>query len=328
MNYGLLTYDEGLYEFNVGDYTQSLAAKQYLPRVDSFINREKMASFSGEDTSIILNGWFCHKPETWVPSEKINPLFVSFHINSTAQEKILSKEGVAYLKRHQPIGCRDHATANLLRSHGVDAYFSGCLTLTLDSYKAPESERGEEVFIVDPFFDYPTFKSVFRSPRSFVRSLVKKDVLKLNKTGEMLESVVSSELIRNATYVTQVLPANKYSDEEKFGIAESLLRRYAKAKLVITSRIHCALPCLALGTPVIFLDAFENKVDTCRFDGIADLFNIVKFHKDGRITNNFGLEGKIEEGMKVSNPESYKALAEKLKASCADFVRQAEKKTA
>ena len=36
---------------------------------------------------------------------------------------------------------------------------------------------------------------------------------------------------------------------------ENLLERYKKAKVVFTSLIHCALPCIAMGTPVVFVDA-------------------------------------------------------------------------
>lgn len=43
------------------------------------------------------------------------------------------------------------------------------------------------------------------------------------------------------------------SVKERLKNAESFLERYKKAKLVITSRLHCALPCIAFGTPVIFI---------------------------------------------------------------------------
>ena len=43
--------------------------------------------------------------------------------------------------------------------------------------------------------------------------------------------------------------------------------------MVITSRIHCALPCVSMGVPVIFLDyKFDSKSDRSRFDGILDFF--------------------------------------------------------
>ena len=47
---------------------------------------------------------------------------------------------------------------------------------------------------------------------------------------------------------------------------------------MITSRIHCALPCLALGTPVYFVHAgyhtLEEGLDD-RFEGILDLFDVI-----------------------------------------------------
>lgn len=325
MQYGLLTYDEGKHEFNIGDYTQSLAARQFLPKVDHLINREEMANFKNSKTSLILNGWFCHKPDRWVPSESINPLFISFHINSTAQTKLLSSEGIKYLKKYEPIGCRDQTTVRTLKSHGVEAYFSGCLTLTLDNYKVDQSKRSDKIFIVDPFFDYPTTKSLTRDPRSIAKGILKGDILNINKKNKMLNLAIDKDLIESASYETQVLPSKTYSDREKFEIAESLLYKYATAKLVITSRIHCALPCLALGTPVIFLDAFKNKVDTCRFDGITNLLNTIKFHDNGTITNNFNLTGKITKDIKVENPENYKELASKLKEKCRNFVNQEKK---
>ncbi|MNZ69362.1 hypothetical protein D3C78_876580 [compost metagenome] len=78
---------------------------------------------------------------------------------------------------------------------------------------------------------------------------------------------------------------------------------------------------------MIFLDAFKNKVDTCRFDGITNLFNTVRFHSDGTITNNFNLKGKITKDTQIDNPEHYKELAEKLKETCRNFVsREKEEK--
>ena len=40
---------------------------------------------------------------------------------------------------------------------------------------------------------------------------------------------------------------------QRFQLAKQLLDQYARAKLVISTRIHGALPCLALNTPIIFI---------------------------------------------------------------------------
>ncbi|WP_149731082.1 hypothetical protein [Methanobrevibacter millerae] len=45
-----------------------------------------------------------------------------------------------------------------------------------------------------------------------------------------------------------------YDYKEKFFIAENFLRIYENAYCVITDKVHCALPCLALKTPVLFFN--------------------------------------------------------------------------
>lgn len=322
MKYALLTYKEYNVKYNVGDYIQSLAAKQFLPKVDEFINREKLKNYSGDEAALIMNGWFTHNHRNWVPANTINPLFVSFHINSTAAPFMLSDEGVGYLKKHQPIGCRDERTVEMLTDKGVYAYFTGCLTLTLDTYAVPDSERGDKVYIVDPLYNYPTMERVFLSPKYFIRSILNGDIFNLRKNKYQLRKLVDKELLEKAEFVTQIRSLGKDTIPEKFEYAEECLRKYAKAKLVITSRIHCALPCLALGTPVIFINAFDTDVDTCRFGGMLELFNRIDVKQDGSYTSNFGLSGKITEETSVKNSEAYVPLAESLKERCREFMNK------
>lgn len=322
MEYGLLTYEEGKEKYNVGDYVQSLAARQFLPQVDQYMNREKLAEYSGNPIKLIMNGWFTHNHSNWVPVDNIDPLFVSFHVNSTAAPFMLDEKGINYLKKHGPIGCRDKYTAKILQDKGIDAYFTGCLTLTLDNYKVDDSERGDKIYIVDPFYNYPTKDKVFLTPKHTVKSVLNGNIFKLNQIQKQLERVIDQEVLKNAEYVTQIKPIGKETDDEKFAYAEECLKKYAKAKLVITSRIHCALPCLAMGTPVIFLNAFNTFVDTCRFDGIAELFNRIDVKDDGSFSSNFGLEGKITMDTMVTNLGLHHKLAEPLKEKCKAFVKQ------
>ena len=60
----------------------------------------------------------------------IRPLFISFHVNRL---EMLTEEGLDYLRRYGPVGCRDWTTVFLLLSAGVDAFFSGCVSTTLDA---------------------------------------------------------------------------------------------------------------------------------------------------------------------------------------------------
>src|SRR4051812_48490909 len=100
--YALLTY-QACPEYNVGDYIQSLAAKQFLPRVDKYINREKLSSYNEEKVKLIMNGWFMHESKKWPPSSNIDPLLVSFHLNSQAKNDLLSEEGIKWFKAHTPV---------------------------------------------------------------------------------------------------------------------------------------------------------------------------------------------------------------------------------
>ncbi|WP_341214645.1 polysaccharide pyruvyl transferase family protein [uncultured Wocania sp.] len=321
MKYGLLKYDENKRFFNVGDNIQSLAAKQFLPQTDFLLNREKLADYKGEKTKLIMNGWFTHNIHNWVPSEDIDPLFVSFHMNNTAAPFMLSDKGIAYLKKHQPIGCRDQFTADTLKSKGIDAYFSGCLTLTLDSYKVDDSERGNDIYIVDPLYNYPRSLKVFFNFKSIIRNTLNGKIFQLKKKQNHIKKFIGKDVLDKAIHVNQEPPSNTFSEEEKFEMAEDLLKKYARAKLVITSRIHCALPCLALGTPVIFVNGFDSFVDSCRFDGILELFNKIDInHKTGEYTSNFGLEGKIDLNTTVTNLGLHHKLAEPLKERCKKFI--------
>lgn len=152
MKYYLLSVskNEKVRSVNIGDYVQALAASQYYPRIDGFLDRdEDLKDYEGEKAKMIMNGWYMHNPKNWPPSDKITPLFVAFHLNILARFELTKPESIAYLKGHEPIGCRDIDTMNTLKEKGVDAFFSGCMTLTLGKTFKSDSKDGQ-VYIVDP----------------------------------------------------------------------------------------------------------------------------------------------------------------------------------
>ena len=60
-----------------------------------------------------------------------------------------------------------------------------------------------------------------------------------------------------------------------FEAASEQLKKIASAELVITSRIHTALPAVALGTPVVFLaDGLQHPNQMSRLEGLTDLFPV------------------------------------------------------
>ncbi|HKZ34258.1 MAG TPA: polysaccharide pyruvyl transferase family protein [Patescibacteria group bacterium] len=219
---------------NLGDDVQTLAQKQYLPKVDYFINRERL-NFVHEDIptqdkiKIILSGWFLHNVDNWPPSPTIDPLFISFHIHD---ERLADPKYRTYYKKYEPIGCRDHYTTSLLTNIGVDAYTSYDLVTTLQK---KQTSRTKKVYVVDV-------------PSTFLQH-------------------IPEHILQHAEYIQHELPAGfDYFDYfKRLEIADALLKKYSAARLVITSRLHCALPCLAFGTPVLFFHP-EYKTDK-RFDG-------------------------------------------------------------
>ena len=280
-SYGYVSREYAPGKVNIGDYIQSLAAKQFFPNSYNsiLIDRDNLGLYNGPKVKMIMNSWYYLNKNNKAFSNNIDPIFVSLHINNTNS---IAKETVEYLKKHEPIGCRDYATSLALNKKGVNAYFSGCLTTTLDEkYKVDDSERTDEIIFCDYKMGwYP-------------------------KADEYLKSLKEYNFDK-VTYTNHEIYSKKLTHEERFKIAEDLLKKYAKAKLVVTSRIHCARPCLALGTPVILV---KEDYDKKRFDGLYDLLNTIGKDKKG----NFKIRVNLDKTGKVFNSKDYLKYAEELK---------------
>ena len=86
-------------------------------------------------------GWFMHgifDMSYGLPFHpNLQPIFLSFHCSKRA---LLTDEAIEYLRRFAPIGCRDWTTVDILLSIGVPAFFSGCLTTTVNTV-FPDGQR-------------------------------------------------------------------------------------------------------------------------------------------------------------------------------------------
>ncbi|OQX78354.1 MAG: hypothetical protein B6D64_06830 [Bacteroidetes bacterium 4484_276] len=253
MKYGVISYPGSI---NIGDEVQSVATVRLLPRVDYYLPREELNNPPvSEDVKLICNGWFMMKPKNWPPAKNIIPLFTSFHItNSNSSYKLLTqKKLIDYYKQFEPIGCRDMKTMEYFKKIGIKAYFSNCITLTLENQF---TERNDDILLVDPLrYNYT------KPYRDF-----------------FIDKMVPKKYHYNIKFVGQRRKVIDLSREERFAEAEKLIEMYSKAKMVITSRIHAALPCLALGTPVYFINAgYHSSLFNLndRFEGIMDLFNVI-----------------------------------------------------
>ncbi len=303
MTFGLLHYDYEHYadyapnEVNIGDYIQSLAAKQYLTVIDKTFDRDSLAKIA-DDYKLIVNGWYYLDDSRHIFNSSCLP--VSVHISNA--KELSDGPCLKSLKNIEPIGCRDLSTLEFLESRGIRAYFSSCLTTTLDKEYKYDGERSGVIYsdvdwLVKPDQDY------FPLKRWFKRLRVRKELLKI------LEQYRQEP----TECVTHLFPLS-LTHQQRFDEAEKLLRRYAKAKLVITSRIHAALPCIALGTPVILV---VKNYDSLRYQGLDVFLNHV-WIRNGELDINVTLDDR---GMVVNN-NKHIPFAEKLKMQCEQWVYQ------
>lgn len=154
-------------------------------------------------------------------------------------------------------------------------------------------------------------------------------------------SLFSKELIENAVYTTQWIDLkdgdvssklsaeNKsFEDELLLSMADKLIRRYAKAKMVITSRIHCGLPSLGCETPVLFVTSEELQSQSKtkvggRLEGLSDLFHLVTYKKNNTITLTSELQckDKLTSKFCFTNKDIFKKYRDSLIQRCCDFVK-------
>ena len=241
---------------NIGDCVQNIAVENLYKKagIDAneliLVNRDDLHNYSGEKVKLVMQSYFAESygcfPFPW--SKNIIPIFLGFHINSAnGSRKTFIRKGIHKdMKAFEPIGCRDRNTRDFLLSHGVKAYFSGCMTLTMD--KRDSIPEVGKIFVVD---------------------LYEKALKKLPK-----------EIRDKADFsITHVYKWDKDKIEYKDAIefenkAREILAIYKEqAKLVITSRIHVAMPCIAMGIPIIFIA--KNVVNE-RYDilqGIVPIYD-------------------------------------------------------
>jgi hypothetical protein len=342
----LLTYYD-VPTINIGDYIQSLAAKQFFDDEDHVLwNRDELSKYTGTPAKVILNAWFTHKPANWPPSDNLIPLFVAFHANSSSSDALTAEKSLSYLKRYEPIGCRDFYTVNLLKTKGIEAYFSSCLTTTL--FQSYNSEVRKKIYIVDPFaympngkgfveiiksvllstiYFIPTFKMIrkYKQTNKYTINFTKIGIgriLLATKSYLILKKIVDKNVLDNAILITHYHQYKEYScDDDRFKRADEILKMYASAKLVITSRIHCALPSIGFGTPVVYLKNLSEKEESiCRYEGIESFFNIISI-KGNKIIENF-LSQKIGITTNFHNKTNFQSYATELIEKCKNHFQQ------
>ncbi|WP_298133304.1 hypothetical protein [Micropruina sp.] len=166
-------------------------------------------------TWAVMFGWYLHPTFSGgynLPFHpNLRPLFVSFHLN---KPDALTPDAIDYLRRWAPIGCRDWQTVALLDAAGVPAFFSGCITTTVDTVfaRTGPDERTGTAYI---------------------------DAQEAPEEGEQIEQSVGD---------IRPLPL-----AENLALAREWVQRYhAEYAEVSTSRLHSYLPARSVGCRVDF----------------------------------------------------------------------------
>lgn len=298
MKYGLILNKNNL---NIGDDIQAFATARFLPQVDYFIDREYMDDFRPEEdepVAVIMNAWYMWHKWNWPPAKNIIPLFVGFHYadhqlakqpGSPIKYEFLNGIGGDYLKAYGPIGCRDYYTRDQLQALGIESYFSGCITMTIP--KMPETpEKGSYICLVD------------------LEEKVANKMKKLLAEKNIDVRVITHNRERNSEM--------SWEDREKQ--VTDLLTLYQNARCVVTKRLHCALPCLALETPVFMIKEMEDDI---RFDPYYDFLHrttVTKFMKD---------EYSYDFMNPPANKDDYKKYREELITHITEFVDRMKQET-
>lgn len=252
MKYGLIYphYGKESYRYpgyNIGDAVQTICVMQFyealkIPQRDIvYLYLYEVNAYRGEKLIVPMVEAAVGIGFALLPlSPDIIPIFVSTHFAMSE----LTEEQVDYLKQFEPIGCRDEYGFNLMQKYGVNAYISGCMTLCLSSERLLRSN-----FVMS--------SGLIKRQGAMDRRPFLIDV------PEALQDYIPNTYKRNAVILSHLMPLNSIGEMTKtdaecyFSQAEQRLYEYlTSASIVVSSRLHALVPCIAMGIPVV--GVFEN----------------------------------------------------------------------
>jgi hypothetical protein len=220
----------GLHSANLGDNMQTLAVRHLYqqlgvpPEMVVRIDRDCMRTYAGPPVVLPMNAVFHRNCFPLAP--QITPLWIGFHANEetiTQHKDWLGQQGL--------IGCRDPATAEVLRSHGIAADVTGCLTFAFPRRRAaPPPEKGRVIVVYG--------QGSGALPGAALAAMPK-------------------DLLTGAEFVLQrremnLWPLGLAEMDSNERIAGTILHRLRKrASLVVTPLHHAAAPAIAMGIPTV-----------------------------------------------------------------------------
>lgn len=245
---GLPVNEAGLFAFttpNLGDDMQSFAVLAHLDRVHTFVDRDRLPDFNSKfDTTCVFNCWFLIGQDGRKPADVIKPIWHGF----AGWKESLPGEWMGYIRSHSqfsgPIGCRDLYTTEQLGEAGINAYWSGCLTLFLGRMLSQPVAQRKGVYFVD--------------------------------LPAAAEEHIPAELVRRAIRISTFPPPGMLNHTlERWATVGRLAKILSEAELVVTRRLHVALPAASFGTPVVAVPDPGISLARRRFAGFETILPTV-----------------------------------------------------
>ena len=243
---------DGFFDVNLGDYIQSIAVREALLSIGVmdeqivYVDRDTMSTSDCDPVFLVMNGVFY--PRCFPLPSHIIPVWFGFsycasniHAYETSTQY---HEALATLQPTYPVGCRDLATMRALQAAGHEAYLSGCLSATL---QRPGMDR-----------------SGFRGLICGLDDTHLKD--KLMRQDDMI-------FVPDQRRTAHEFPLGQAARSACRSAASALLDFYWNhVSFVVTSLMHCALPCSAMGIPAVVA---RHDTDNYRFDMARALMPVV-----------------------------------------------------
>lgn len=274
---------------NLGDDLVTLAAMQHLPRVDHALDADALDAplpALGENDRVVLlaPGLFLRSSAHWPPEGHIAPVCMGVHISEEDAWGLplstLDGAGLEALNACSPIAARDVRTANRLANLNIPHTLTGCLSLTLE---------------------HPPVK--------------RSGIVCCDAPEEVVEAL--RQFCPDVTSVTHTLSEPSPDFTRRMTDAKALLTRYATAEMVFTRRLHCAMACLAVGTPVLLLYHAEYE-DISRFAPMDSMVRRQPVEDFLRELNQHGLPAPWR------NPADVGAIQRILLNTLSEGLRRAE----
>lgn len=246
-----IIYNKRIGRINLGDDIQIIAMQHLLETCfeEKDIVRLEVSelwNWSGEQLLVPISFPLIsyHDFKITCFSKDIVPIFIALSILTDN----LCEEDIRYLSKFSPIGCRDFHTYHIMKKYNIPAYVYGCVTLTLPLREVVNGEGN--VYAIDISA----------------------------KLEEYIPEKIKEKMIRH-TNVRYANILSKTPEEETYEVYQEYRK---KAMLIITSRMHVALPCMAMGIPTIF----AKDEYSYRFDGISRYIKIYDSEEYSKIDWN------------------------------------------